>query len=74
MRPTKIKKSNPARLSKKFYTPALDSSLLTDIFWILTKGSLNARIKLAGFRTSNKFKNHYSNNQVTFYKLESRDN
>ena len=38
-RPAKAQKSNPIRLSKILGTPASDSSLLTDIFWILTKGS-----------------------------------
>ena len=36
----------------------LGSSLLTSIFGILRKVSVNACMKLAGFGTSNKFKNH----------------
>ena len=52
--------------TNKIYTYVLKKSYF--IFPItIMKGSVNALMKLAGFSTSNKVKNHWSNEYINYY-------
>ena len=53
----------------KIYTYVLKKS---DFIFPITKGSVNALMKLAGFSTSNKVKNHCPNQNSTFFYLDER--